>query len=146
MSLSKQVESNECQIAKMRDVLDSLAMTTAESLERSKQLETRFDDELLDTLGDMKNNNKVDEQIDQLETSVAVLQASLKEELTELKSQVPTWAELNEIAKPPAERSASGNDDTIKQRGKSLFNPLKFKNIFKKWYTGQIHSGRIIQP
>ena len=117
MSLSNQVDSNVEQINKMREVFDSLAQASAESIERLENLERRFDNEIADKLKALEANNSTNGQIESLETSVALLQAELKEQLNDLKKNTPTWLELNEISKPPSQRSTTPSDDTIKQRG-----------------------------
>ena len=117
MSLSNQVDSNVEQINKMREVFDSLAQASADSIERLENLESRFDNEIADKLKALEANNSTNEQIESLETSVALLQAELKEQLNDLKKNTPTWLELNEISKPPSQRSTTPSDDTIKQRG-----------------------------
>ena len=93
------------------------AQASAESIERLDKLEGRFDNEIADKLNALEANNSAKEQFESLETSVAVLQAELKEQLNDLKKITPTWSELNEISKPPSQRSTTPSDDTIKQRG-----------------------------
>ena len=55
--------------------------------------------EIADKLEALEANNSAKEQFESLETSVAVLQAELKEQLNDLKKITPTWSELNEISK-----------------------------------------------